>query len=142
MGVCPWSPLGGGVLSGKYSSADLGQPTDMGSRKAINQATGRLSEANLRIANVVSEVARDVGKTPAQIALAWTLLDPVVTSPVLGARTPAQLEDNLGALEVELGEEHLAKLDKASAVPQVFPYDVLNGPAEAMMFGGVKVERR
>ena len=142
MGVCPWSPLGGGVLSGKYSSADLGQPTDMSSRKAINQATGRLSEANLKIADVVSEVAREVGKTPAQVALAWTMLDPAITSPVLGARTPAQLEDNHGALEVELGDEHVARLDDASAVPTVFPYAVLQGPAEAMMFGGVKVEKR
>jgi aryl-alcohol dehydrogenase-like predicted oxidoreductase len=142
MGVCPWSPLGGGVLSGKYSSADLGQPTDMSTRKAINQATGRLNEANLKVADVVSQVAAEVGHSAAQVALAWTLLDPVVTSPVLGARTPAQLEDNLGALEVELGEEHLARLDQASAVAKVFPYDVLQGPAESMMFGGVKVERR
>jgi aryl-alcohol dehydrogenase-like predicted oxidoreductase len=142
MGVCPWSPLGGGVLSGKYSSADLGQPSDMGSRKAINQATGRLSEENLRIAGVAAEVARELGHTPAQVALAWTLLDPAVTSPVLGARTLAQLEDNLGALDVELSEEHIARLDAASAVPKVFPLDVLQGPAEAMMFGGVKVERR
>jgi aryl-alcohol dehydrogenase-like predicted oxidoreductase len=146
MGVCPWSPLGGGVLSGKYSLADLPgaapEPGSLGTRKAINQATGRLNEDNLRIAAVVGEVAKDVDKTPAQVALAWTLLDPAVTSPVLGARTPEQLEDNLGALEVELGDEHRARLDAASAVPPVFPMDVLRGPAEAMMFGGVRVEER
>jgi aryl-alcohol dehydrogenase-like predicted oxidoreductase len=142
MGVCPWSPLGGGVLSGKYSSADLGTPSDMGSRKAINQATGRLSEANLQIAGVAADVAKEIGHTPAQVALAWTLLDPAVTSPVLGARTPAQLEDNLGALDVELGEEHISRLNEVSAVPKVFPLDVLEGPAQAMMSGGVNVERR
>jgi aryl-alcohol dehydrogenase-like predicted oxidoreductase len=142
LGVCPWSPLGGGVLSGKYSTADLGTPTDMSSRKAINQATGRLSEANLKIADVAAEIAGELGHTPAQVALAWTLLDPAVTSPVLGARTPAQLEDNLGALDVELGDEHVARLDAVSAVPKVFPMDVLQGPAEGMMFGGVSVERR
>jgi aryl-alcohol dehydrogenase-like predicted oxidoreductase len=146
MGVCPWSPLGGGVLSGKYTAADIPKPGsapgEMGSRKAINQATGRLNEDTLKIAGVVGDIARELGHTPAQVALAWTLLDPAVTSPVIGARTPAQLEDNLGALEVELEREHIARLDAVSAVPKVFPMDVLQGPAEAMMFGGVSVSRR
>jgi aryl-alcohol dehydrogenase-like predicted oxidoreductase len=142
MGVCPWSPLGGGVLSGKYSHADLGTPSDMGSRKSINQATGRLNEESLKVAGLVGEIAREIGKTAAQVALAWTLLDPAVTSPVLGARTPAQLEDNLGALDVVLEAEHLIRLDAVSAVPPVFPLDMLRGPAEAMMFGGVKVAER
>lgn len=146
MGVCPWSPLGGGVLSGKYSAADIPQPGSapgqLGTRKAINQATGRLNEQTLKIAGAVGEIAKELGKSSAQVALAWTLLDPAVTSPVIGARTPAQLEDNLGALEVELGEDHIARLDALTAVPKVFPMDVLKGPAEAMMFGGVKVEPR
>jgi aryl-alcohol dehydrogenase-like predicted oxidoreductase len=146
MGVCPWSPLGGGVLSGKYTAADLpgtgSAPGELSSRKSINQATGRLNEQSLRIAGLVGEIAAELGRTPAQVALAWTLLDPAVTSPVIGARTLAQLDDNLGALEIELGADHIARLDAISAVPKVFPMDVLQGPAEAMMFGGTRVERR
>lgn len=149
LGVSPWSPLGGGVLSGKYSTADLDTSTDgikpmsglPTSRKAINAATGRLSEANLRIAAVVGEVAREIGCSAAQVALAWTMLDSAIVSPVLGARTPAQLEDNLGALDVVLSEEHRARLDAASAVPLGFPHDMLAG-MDQMGFGGVKVERR
>ncbi|MGA2397048.1 MAG: aldo/keto reductase [Steroidobacteraceae bacterium] len=144
MGVCPWSPLGGGVLSGKYSKADLVPPdmNNLGSRKAINAITGRISEHNLKIAEVVGEIARDLGKTSAQVAIAWTLVNPAVTSPVLGVRTVQQLEDNLGALDLELGAEHLARLDAVSAVPRVFPMDVLKSPAEGMMFGNVRVRER
>lgn len=143
MGVCPWSPLGGGVLTGKYSAADLA-PAAGGTydRKTMNAATGRLSERNLAIADTVRGVADEIGCTPAQVALAWTLTNPAVCSPVLGARTPAQLEDNLGALAITLSDEHLARLDAASAVPKVFPLDVLKSPAESMMFGGVTVAER
>jgi hypothetical protein len=65
-----------------------------------------------------------------------------VTAPVIGIRTVAQLKDNLGALDVELGTDHIARLNAASAVPRVFPMDVLKSPAEGMMFGNVKVRPR
>jgi aryl-alcohol dehydrogenase-like predicted oxidoreductase len=144
MGVCPWSPLGGGVLTGKYSKADLAPPNmnDLSTRKAINAVTGRLNEQALQTADVVSDIAKSIGKTPAQVALAWTLVNPAVTAPVLGVRTVAQLRDNLGALDVELAPEHLSRLDAASGVPKVFPMDILTSPAEGMMFGNVKVQRR
>lgn len=145
MGVCPWSPLGGGILSGKYTAADLpkqGGALDMNSRKGINVATGRLSERNLAIAATVGEIAKEIGRTSPQVAIAWTLQNAAVTSPVLGARTPAQLEDNLAALDVELTADHMARLDSLSGVPKVFPMDMLKGPAEPMMFGNVKVQER
>jgi aryl-alcohol dehydrogenase-like predicted oxidoreductase len=144
MGVCPWSPLGGGVLTGKYSRADLSAPKggDISSRKAINTMTGRLSEQSLAAAAVLAELAHETGKTAAQIALAWTLCNPAVTAPVLGVRTLEQLDDNLGALNVELSADQLARLDKVSAVPKVFPIDILKSPAEGMMFGNVKVQQR
>lgn len=144
MGVCPWSPLGGGVLTGKYTRADLvpDEPGKTYDRKTMNMATGRLTEANLAIAEVVGDVAKEIGCSAAQVALVWTLINPAVCSPVLGARTPAQLEDNLGALSLNLSDDQLARLDAASAVPKVFPMDVLKSPSEAMMFGGVTVEER
>lgn len=144
MGVCPWSPLGGGVLAGKYTRADLAPPAPGGGydRRMMNAASGRLSERNLDIADVVAAVASEIGASSAQVALAWTLANPAVASPVLGTRTPEQLADNLGALELTLDAGQLARLDTASAVPKVFPMDVLTGPAEGMMFGGVTVEKR
>lgn len=144
MGVSPWAPLGQGMLTGKYTRADLdqGTPGDVSSRKAINAMTGKLTEKNIDIADVVVEVAKEIGCTPAQLALAWTLVNPAVASPVVGVRTPAQLEDNLGALDVTISDDQLARLEEVSAVPKVFPMDVLTGPAEGMMFGGVTVETR
>jgi aryl-alcohol dehydrogenase-like predicted oxidoreductase len=144
MGVCPWSPLGGGVLTGKYSKADLAPPDikNISTRKAINAVTGRLTEQTLKAADVVGEIAKSLGKTSAQVALAWTLVNPAVTAPVLGVRTVAQLEDNLGALDVEFNSEQLARLDAVSSVPKVFPMDILTSPAEGMMFGNVRVQRR
>src|SRR3546814_13907645 len=82
LGVLPWSPLAGGVLSCKYQTQDLAAApkglTAPDSRKQINVATGRLSERNLAIAAVVSEIAQQMNRTPAQVALAWTLLHPAV----------------------------------------------------------------
>jgi aryl-alcohol dehydrogenase-like predicted oxidoreductase len=144
MGVCPWSPLGGGVLSGKYSQADLAPPNmnDLSSRKAINAVTGRLSAHSLSVAELVGEIAKSIGKSSAQVALAWTLLNPAVTAPVIGVRTVAQLKDNLGALDVTISADQLARLDALSGVPKVFPMDILTSPAEGMMFGNVKVQQR
>ncbi len=142
MGVCPWSPLGGGVLSGKYTRADLTAEIDYGSRKGQNVLSGRLSEHALDVADVVAEVAKELGCTSAQVALAWTLLDPAVCSPVLGARTSAQLADNLGALGIALDAEHVARLAAISAAEPVFPMTALKGPAERFMMGGVTVAER
>jgi aryl-alcohol dehydrogenase-like predicted oxidoreductase len=144
MGVSPWAPLGQGMLTGKYTRADLkpGSMDDVSSRKAINAVTGRLTEKSLEIADIVVAVAAELGCTPAQVALAWTLCNPDVCSPVVGVRTPAQLEDNLGALDVVFSADQLARLNEVSAVPKVFPLDVLKSPAEGMMMGGVSVVER
>ena len=147
LGVLPWSPLAGGVLSGKYSRADLEakKPADFGAsvtRKDINVATGRLTERTLEIAAVVADVAGEIGVTSAQVALAWTLLNPAVTSPLIGARTLAQLENNLAALDVGFSDEQIARLDAASGIELGFPHDLLKDGPASMMFGRVKVEAR
>jgi aryl-alcohol dehydrogenase-like predicted oxidoreductase len=147
LGVIPWSPLGSGVLTGKYSRADLdagsGTAGAAGTRKNVAAANGSLTERGLAIAGVVKEVAGELGRSPAQVALAWTLLHPAVTAPIIGARTLAQLEDNLGALEVELGPDQRARLDEASRVELGFPHDFLNRPmTREVTFGGIQVEPR
>ncbi|KFZ78086.1 aldo/keto reductase [Amycolatopsis sp. MJM2582] len=126
LGVVPWSPLAGGVLTGKYSRADLSAtPSEDGTRKDFNLALGTLAERNFAIVDVVKEVAAELGHTPAQVGLAWTLRNPGVTAPIIGARTSEQLEDNLGALEVEFTDSHLARLGEASAIELGFPHDIL-----------------
>lgn len=146
MGVLPWSPLAGGVLSGKYDQRDLNReasrPLKFDSRKDINLSTGRLTERNLAIASTVATIAQEMNCTSAQVALAWTLLNPAVTSPILGTRTLAQLEDNLRALEIAFSDEQIARLDTVSRIDLGFPHDFLASPAMGMMFGGAKVATR
>lgn len=143
LGVIPYSPLGGGVLTGKYGRDDL-RPSDAdGTRRNFNLALGTLTERNLAIADAVREVAADLGRTPAQIALAWTLRNPGVTAPIIGARTPEQLKDNLGALEVDLTDAHLSRLDEASAIELGYPHDMLaSGRIRTVTRGDLKFDRQ
>jgi aryl-alcohol dehydrogenase-like predicted oxidoreductase len=146
LGVMPWSPLGGGLLSGKYGASDLATNDDAGvaaTRKGVIASTGLLNEASLRIAEEVKAVARETGASAAQVALAWTLLNPAVTAPVIGARTLAQAQDNLGALDVRLDAHHVARLDVASRPAPIFPQRFVERPlAPQLVFGGAAVERR
>jgi Predicted oxidoreductases (related to aryl-alcohol dehydrogenases) len=101
LGVTPYSPLGGGVLSGKYSRADLtatGADSGESNRKSFNAGLGMVTERTLAIADVVREVAAEVERTPAQVALAWTLQNPAATAPGIGARTPEQFVGKSGCL--------------------------------------------
>jgi len=132
LGVIPWSPLANGVLSGKYTRADLkteGQESAFsGTRKGVAVGYGSLSARALDIADVVSAIANESSHTAAQIALAWTLLDPVVTATLVGARNLSQLQNNLGALDVTLSDDHRAQLDHTSAITLGFPHDLLRKP--------------
>ena len=147
LGVIPWSPLASGVLTGKYGRADLehgdGRAEVTGTRRNVAAAAGSLSERGLAIADVVKAVASEIGATPAQVALAWTLRNPAVTAPIIGARTPAQLADNLGALDVRLTAAQAAALEDASAVELGFPHDMLARPmTRSVMFGDIAVPAR
>ena len=131
VGVIPWSPLRGGWLSGKYRRGMTAPPT--GTR--IDDATQHgwserwSSYATDRTWNVIDAllaVAEESGKTPAQVALNWVLNRPGVTAPIIGVRTLAHLEDNLGAIGWALSDEQLSRLNQASDVPLPYPYDWLN----------------
>jgi aryl-alcohol dehydrogenase-like predicted oxidoreductase len=80
------------------------------------------TERAWRTLDVVGEIARQRGKSSAQVALAWLKAQPGVTAPILGTRTLEQLEDNLGCLGWELTPEEMARLDAASALEDVYPY--------------------
>lgn len=147
LGVLAWSPLGGGVLSGKYTRADLGghaaMDSTVGTRKAVVASTGALSERGLDIADVVQEIAREHDRSASQIALAWTMQrNPQTVMPIVGARTLVQFEDNLGALDVVLKADDLQRLDAVSAVSLGFPHDFLQHPVlRQVMTGGTSVRR-
>jgi aryl-alcohol dehydrogenase-like predicted oxidoreductase len=125
IGVTAWSPLGGGVLTGKYSGR-TGRPE--GVRFTTGEwADAYLTERNLRIAAEVAAVAKASDRSCAQVALAWMRQQRQrgVIIPIIGARSAAQLQDNLGCLDGELSAEHLARLDEVSRIDLGFPHAFL-----------------
>lgn len=147
LGTVLWSPLAGGVLTGKYSRQDLtaGAPSGTGEsvRKDFNVALGGVTERSLTIVDTVKEIASELGRTPAQIGLAWALRQPGVTAPIIGARTSGQLQENLGALEVDLDASHLARLNEVSAIEPGFPHAMLaSDHIRAQTRGDLKIQAR
>jgi aryl-alcohol dehydrogenase-like predicted oxidoreductase len=121
LGAVVWSPLGWGRLTGKIRR---GQPLPAISRLPGTAGRGPLVPDDLlyRVVDALDEVAKETGKTVAQIALNWLLQRPTVATLIIGARNEEQLRDNLGAVGWNLTAEQVAKLDAASAVPAAYPY--------------------
>lgn len=120
LAVCAWSPLAAGVLTGKFLKGE--KP----SKSRVKEGSRRLNERNLKIAEKVVAVAKEIGKTPAQVALAWLRQQRGVIIPIIGGRTVEQINDNLGCLDVTLSAEQLKQLDDVSKIELGFPYDFLN----------------
>jgi aryl-alcohol dehydrogenase-like predicted oxidoreductase len=143
IGVTPWSPLGGGLLTGKYARLDEGSTEDIDQSLRGDNNRKRIDAREEKIVLEVKRVATEAGCSMAQVALAWLLRKSEVTSVILGARTPAQLEDNLGSLDVELSDEQMRSLDDVSAVTLGYPHDFVSGEnVQNYIFGGCDVERR
>ena len=146
LGVLPWSPLGGGILTGKYGKSDVADSHEVGispTRKGIIASSGHLNERSIEVAAVVRAIAEDIGATSSQVAIAWTLTNPAVTAPVIGARTLSQAADNLGALDVALSPEHVDRLNRASAPDPIFPARFVGRPmVKQLIFGGASVAIR
>ncbi|MCU1657806.1 MAG: aryl-alcohol dehydrogenase [Pseudonocardiales bacterium] len=130
LGLLPWSPLGGGWLSGKYKRDE--RPSGA---TRLGEDPGRGMEAYTRrgsrdntwdVIDAVQTIAQQRGASMAQIALAWVTDRPAVSSTILGARTIEQLEDNLGAADLHLTDDEIATLNKVSALdPGDYPYGEL-----------------
>lgn len=139
IGVVPWSPLGGGFLSGKYDRTD-GAPTGEG-RLAGDNPLGQtpFTDRNWGILDEVRRVAAELGRTPAEVALAWTVRRQGVDSVLIGASRPEQVDQNIAALGLALSEEHTAALDRISAPPPAFPWSAFGAGIRRSIFGGVEV---
>ena len=125
VGILPWSPLAGGLLTGKYRR---GQAPPEGSRLAKwKERYARFDQRprNWDIVEALVLVAQQLSCPPSQVALAWLLSRPAVCSVVMGARTVAQLEQNLGAAELVLSDAQQTQLDDASAFEWGYPYDFI-----------------
>jgi aryl-alcohol dehydrogenase-like predicted oxidoreductase len=127
IGFVPYSPLGRGFLTGAVRSVDQLEEGDF--RRFNPRFQGDNLEANIRIVEVVDRVAKAVGATPAQVALAWIYAQGDDLVPIPGTKRRKYLEENVGALEVKLTDEHLAQLDAVGAAtgdryPDMSPVNV------------------
>ncbi len=136
MSVAAWGPLAGGVLSGKFTRPG---PAEAGTRVAAES----LSERDRSVARVVQDVADELGATPPQVAIAWTMARSRAVHPIIGARRLDQLVDNLGALRCSLPREALSRLEAATGFQVGFPTDFIAGTA-AFVYGeaGRRVDGR
>jgi aryl-alcohol dehydrogenase-like predicted oxidoreductase len=120
LGSVVWSPLAGGFLTGKYQP---GQKVADGTRSAEGWAyPSKYFAPNAdEILQVLLDVAKELGRSPAQVALRWILAQPGMTSVIVGARTTKHLQDNLGAADWQLEGETLARLNAVSQLPERYP---------------------
>jgi len=118
LAILPWSPLAGGLLTGKFSRDGKGPD---GARRATFDFPPVDRERAFRIIDALRPIASAHDVSVARVALAWLLHQPAVTSVIIGAKTREQLLDNLAATEVKLSAEELASLDSVSALPREYP---------------------
>ncbi|MEJ2233372.1 MAG: aldo/keto reductase [Syntrophobacterales bacterium] len=138
LGVTAWSPLAGGLLTGKYS-----RPGAEGDERRLEhpmlEGLSDIDKRKLAIVEAVQSVAQDIGSTEAQVALAWLRQQQGVVIPIVGARTATQLKDNLGCLGVTLDSAHLERLDEASRIDLGFPHDFFKSDlVRQLVYGGMR----
>lgn len=117
LGVTPWSPLKGGILTGKFTRDSAPKKGEA----RYDETSQHLNEKTFTIIDELIAIATETNATPAQVALAWVQSRPGVDSTIIGARTMKQFEDNLKALDLTLTNAHLARLNEASARQPIFP---------------------
>ncbi len=123
IGICPWSPLAGGFLSGKYRrEGNTGRGEGRLDAAKFSQLTDRFTEHNWRVLDALLDVAKQLDKKPVQVALNWVATQPGITSTIIGASNTAQLQDNLSAIEFAIPPELRKRLDDASAIELFHPY--------------------
>jgi aryl-alcohol dehydrogenase-like predicted oxidoreductase len=137
MGVTPWSPLKSGALSGKYRRDAHGKHEAGRGPWALSA----LGDKTYDLIDAMDAIAKELGTTISRVALAWVRMRPGVTSTIIGARTMAQLEDNLASVDVVLRADDVAKLDALSKPKLNFPADFIANGA-AFVHGGTTINGR
>ena len=137
LGLTAWSPLASGVLSGKYHGQGSSEP----GRLSSDMMKGFLPEQQRtdRIVAAVKTVSDEVGRSMAQVALAWLRYRPVPVIPIIGARKLSQFQDNLASFELTLSADQLKTLDDASVIELGFPYEMYaKAMPRAICYGGLR----
>jgi len=134
LAVTPWSPLGRGMLTGKYRRS--GDKVEAENSERAEGNAKLFTERVARIAGAVEKVAENRGVSPARVALNWVRRKPGLMIPIIGARTESQVKDNLGCLDFDLSDEEMASLDEVSRVDLGFPHEFLaKDTIRTVMFG-------
>lgn len=137
LGLVAWSPLAGGLLSGKYQSS-----SDTSPKRYSDQSTHQFLAKGERVDRTLAalkSVSQEVGHSMAQVALAWLRYRDIPTIPIIGARRISQLQDNLASLTVELNAKQLSKLNDASAIELGFPHEFYERElVRNMVYGGMR----
>jgi aryl-alcohol dehydrogenase-like predicted oxidoreductase len=120
--IQPWGAIGGGFLSGKYRRDDDGRVA--GNGRLMNDLYGGHPERRWAVLDVVREIAAEVGATPAQVAMHWVVRRPGIGGTLVGARSPEQLTDTVGALGLDLSQSQLDRLTEASTPSLPFPHSM------------------
>ncbi len=135
MGVTAWSPLAGGLLTGKYQK---GNAKDGRYASEMMKSFFTATERTERIAAEVVAASERIDRSPAQVALAWLRSRPTAIIPIIGARRIDQLKDNMSCLDVKLDAQTLERLDSASKIELGFPHDFYTRDmVKAIMSGGM-----
>ena len=140
LGITPWSPLAGGFLSGKYRrDGDTGVGEGRLDVVKDNPAFDPFHERNWQILDQLVNAARQIGKSPAQVALNWVATQPGITSTIIGATRTTQLDDNLKSIGFDIPADLRKRLDDVSALAPVHPYKFFNPEMQGMLSGGTSV---
>ncbi len=142
MAILPWSPLAGGLLTGKFNPETEHKATADARLNSASYGPAMLAEHRIRIAQGLVELANTMGCTPSQLALAWLLQRPAGTViPILGARTLAQFKDNLGCVDIALNTTQIEALDALAPPPVSYPASLFKTDFyRQLMHGDAQVE--
>lgn len=138
LGICPWSPLASGFLTGKYKrhgNAGNGDGRLEKTKGSGNPTLAKFNERNWEILDVLLAVSKQIGRSPAQVALNWVATQPGVTSTILGASKLPQLQDNLRAIEFSIPSELRQQLETVSAPASIHPYMFFEPFIQGMIHG-------
>ena len=134
MGVMPWSPLAGGFLTGKYAREDTSRTGRLSGANPFGNS--KFTDRNWAILDALRSVATELDRAPAQVALAWVMARPGVSSTIIGASKVTQLQSNIAATEIMLTPDQMRRLDEASAPPLGFSAGLAMPMIRRMVFGG------
>lgn len=141
-GICPWSPLAGGFLTGRYRRGDSSSAGRLSQlRKGEKSEVETYPDKKWQILDALLEVAKELGHSPAQVALNWAAMQPGITSPIVGATKLDQLKSNIAALSFTIPDTLRERLDLASQPEKIHPYSLFEEPTQRIVNSDTKVHR-